>query len=252
MRASPTLRSRFRNICPNGNLALICNAYGESADGRGDDRVPERVHAETQRTRTCRRRVLRLVGQGRHRRCFALTDRPEDARAALNEAWAGLQATRLDAQVLGSKFAEDTGTVAYRYTWHLPKHRTWTLRRPAQHGAQRGQLGGPLDRPPGCIRNSVSTRRLRCVPTRRGAHRSTSAAASDVLVPGNLYHFALDARLGRRLPDDHRDRGRRCAAAVRRHPGCAAPRGGGEFVAGAAEPDHPAPVRPRPGGRRAR
>jgi len=27
----------------------------------------------------------------------ALTDRPEDARAALNEAWAGLQASSLDA-----------------------------------------------------------------------------------------------------------------------------------------------------------
>ena len=44
-----------------------------------------------------------------------LTDRPEDARDALNEAWAGLQATSLDAQVLGSKFTEDTGTV-------LPAH----------------------------------------------------------------------------------------------------------------------------------
>ena len=55
-----------------------------------------------------------------------LTDRPEDARAALNEAWAGLQATSLDAQVLSSKFAEDTGTVGYRYTWHLPKNRIWT------------------------------------------------------------------------------------------------------------------------------
>ena len=55
-----------------------------------------------------------------------LTDRPEDARAALNEAWAGLQASSLDAQVLGSKFAEDTGTVSYRYTWHLPKNRTWS------------------------------------------------------------------------------------------------------------------------------
>ena len=55
-----------------------------------------------------------------------LTDRPEDARAALNEAWEGLQASSLDAQVLSSKFAEDTGTVAYRYTWHLPKSRTWT------------------------------------------------------------------------------------------------------------------------------
>src|SRR5215212_6748603 len=56
----------------------------------------------------------------------ALTDRPEDARAALNQAWKGLQASSLDAQVLASKVAEDMGTVSYRYTWHLPKNRAWT------------------------------------------------------------------------------------------------------------------------------
>ena len=56
----------------------------------------------------------------------ALSDRPDDARTALNAAWAGLQADHLDAQVLGSSFDEDTGSVNYRYTWHLPKNRTWT------------------------------------------------------------------------------------------------------------------------------
>ena len=55
-----------------------------------------------------------------------LSDRPTDARAALNEAWAGLQATKLDATMLGSKFVEDTGSITYRYTWHLPKNRIWT------------------------------------------------------------------------------------------------------------------------------
>src|ERR1700752_2171620 len=55
-----------------------------------------------------------------------LSDKPADARAALNEAWAGLQAVRLDAQIVGSKYAEDTGSISYRYTWHLPKNRTWT------------------------------------------------------------------------------------------------------------------------------
>ena len=58
-----------------------------------------------------------------------LTDRPDDARTALNASWAGIQASHLDAQVLGSGFTEDTGTVAYRYTWHLPKDRTWTYDR---------------------------------------------------------------------------------------------------------------------------
>jgi len=54
-----------------------------------------------------------------------LSDRPDDTRAALNAAWAGLQADHLDAQILSSTFAEDTGSVDYRYTWHLPKNRTW-------------------------------------------------------------------------------------------------------------------------------
>ena len=55
-----------------------------------------------------------------------LSDKPSDAREALNAAWAGLQATHLDTQVLGSKYTDDTGSVSYRYTWHLPKNRTWT------------------------------------------------------------------------------------------------------------------------------
>jgi hypothetical protein len=66
-----------------------------------------------------------------------LSDRPADARAALNEAWSGLQATGLDATVLSSKYAQDTGSVAYRYTWHLPKDRN--VRRSSRHGARRGR-----------------------------------------------------------------------------------------------------------------
>ena len=49
-----------------------------------------------------------------------LSDRSEDAQAALNEAWAGLQATHLDAQLLSSRYAEDTGSIHYRFTWQLP------------------------------------------------------------------------------------------------------------------------------------
>src|ERR1700756_975889 len=52
-----------------------------------------------------------------------LSDNPNEAREALNAAWAGLQTTHLDAQVLSSKYAEDTGTVSYRFTWHLPRNR---------------------------------------------------------------------------------------------------------------------------------
>ena len=122
-----------------------------------------------------------------------MTDRPEDARAALNEAWAGLQATHLDAQVLGSKFAEDTGSVTYRYTWHLPKDRTWTYD---------GQLNMVRNEGRWEVRWSATglhpklgehqTFALRSDPPRRASVYERSG--SDVLVPGNLYHFALDAK----------------------------------------------------------
>jgi Penicillin binding protein transpeptidase domain/NTF2-like N-terminal transpeptidase domain len=123
----------------------------------------------------------------------ALTDRPEDARAALNQAWKGLQASSLDAQVLGSKFAEDTGTVSYRYTWHLPKNRTWTYD---------GRLSMVRNEGRWEVRwmttglhpklGEHQTFALRADPPRRASVNERSG--SDVLVPGNLYHFALDAR----------------------------------------------------------
>ncbi len=122
-----------------------------------------------------------------------LTDRPEDARAALNEAWAGLQATSLSAQVLSSKFAEDTGTVGFRYTWHLPKDRTWTYD---------GQL--PMVRNEGSWEVRWTTTGLhpklgehQTFALRSDAPRRASVnerGGTDVLVPGNLYHFTLDAR----------------------------------------------------------
>jgi cell division protein FtsI/penicillin-binding protein 2 len=122
-----------------------------------------------------------------------LTDRPEDARAALNEAWAGLQATHLDAQVLGSKFAEDTSSVTYRYTWHLPKDRTWTYD---------GQLNMVRNEGRWEVRWSATglhpklgehqTFALRSDPPRRASVNERSG--TGVLVPGNLYHFALDAK----------------------------------------------------------
>jgi hypothetical protein len=122
-----------------------------------------------------------------------LTDRAEDARAAINEAWAGLQATSLDAQVLNSRFAEDTGTVGYRYTWHLPKNRTWTYD---------GQLNMVRNEGRWEVRWSATglhpklgehqTFALRADPPRRAAVNERSG--SDVLVPGNLYHFSLDAK----------------------------------------------------------
>jgi hypothetical protein len=122
-----------------------------------------------------------------------LSDKPADARAALNEAWAGLQAERLDAQILGSKYADDTGSIAYRYTWHLPKNRTWTYD---------GQLNMVRDEGKWEVRWSATglhprlgehqTFALRADPPRRAS--VNERGGTDVLVPGNLYHYALDAK----------------------------------------------------------
>ena len=122
-----------------------------------------------------------------------LSDKPADARAALNEAWAGLQATGIDAQILSSKYAEDTGSVTYRYTWHLPKNRTWTYD---------GQLNMIRDEGKWEVRWSATglhpnlgenqTLALRADPPRRAS--VNERGGTDVLVPGFLYHYALDAK----------------------------------------------------------
>jgi hypothetical protein len=122
-----------------------------------------------------------------------LADKPADARAALNQAWAGLQAVKLDAQIVGSRYAEDTGSVTYRYTWHLPKNRTWTYD---------GQLNMIRDEGRWEVRWSATG-----LHPRLGEHQSFALRAdqprrasvnerggTDVLVPGNLYHYALDAQ----------------------------------------------------------
>jgi cell division protein FtsI/penicillin-binding protein 2 len=122
-----------------------------------------------------------------------LSDKPADARAALNAAWAGLQATRLDAQILGSKYSEDTGSITYRYTWHLPKNRTWTYD---------GQLNMLRDEGRWEVRWTTTglhprlgehqTFALRADAPRRAS--VNERGGTDVLVPGNLYHYALDAK----------------------------------------------------------
>ena len=114
-----------------------------------------------------------------------LSDRPQIARAVLNEAWAGLQATGLDAQILSSKYAEDTGSIAYRYTWHLPKDRTWTYD---------GQLNMVRDEGRWEVRWSATgvhpklgenqTLALRADPPRRAS--VNERGGTDVLVPGYL------------------------------------------------------------------
>ncbi|MEN3223983.1 penicillin-binding transpeptidase domain-containing protein [Mycolicibacterium porcinum] len=123
----------------------------------------------------------------------ALADRPDDAKTALSEAWNGLQATGLDAQILGSKYAQDTGSVTYRYTWHLPKNRTWTYD---------GQLNMIRDEGRWEVRWNATglhprlgehqTFALRADAPRRAS--VNERGGTDVLVPGYIYHYALDAR----------------------------------------------------------
>jgi cell division protein FtsI/penicillin-binding protein 2 len=121
-----------------------------------------------------------------------LTDRPEDARNALNASWAGLQADHLDAQVLSTRYTEDTGAVGYRYTWHLPKNRTWTydgqlnMIRQEGHWEVRWSATGLHPR-----LGEHQTLELRADPPRRAS--VNELGGSDVLVPGNLYHYELDA-----------------------------------------------------------
>ena len=121
-----------------------------------------------------------------------LSDNPNEAREALNAAWSGLQATHLDAQLLSSKYAEDTGTVAYRFTWHLPKDRTWSydgqlkMARDEGHWQVRWTTTGLHPR-----LGEHQTFALRADPPRRAS--VNELGGSDVLAPGYLYHYTLDA-----------------------------------------------------------
>ena len=123
----------------------------------------------------------------------ALSDRPEDARAALNAAWAGLQAEHLDAQILGSSYNEDTGTVDYRYTWHLPKNRTWSYDGRLSMSREEGRW--EVRWTPAGLHPRLGehqTFALRADPPRRAS--VNDVGGTDVLRPGYLYHYELDAQ----------------------------------------------------------
>ena len=117
---------------------------------------------------------------------------PTTTRAALNAAWAGLQADHLDAQILGSSFAEDTGSVDYRYTWHLPKNRTWTY--DGQLSMIREEGRWEVRWTPAGLHPRLGehqTFALRADPPRRAS--VNEVGGTDVLKPGYLYHYELDA-----------------------------------------------------------
>ncbi|MFC7672062.1 penicillin-binding transpeptidase domain-containing protein [Mycolicibacterium sp. GCM10028919] len=133
------------------------------------------------------------LGKGDTAAAADLADQPAEAREALNEAWKGLQATSLEATVIGSRYAEDTGSVKYRYTWHLPKNRTWSYD---------GQLNMIRDEGRWEVRWSAAGLHpnlgqhqkfaLRSDPPRRAS--VNEHGGTDVLVPGYRYGYALDAR----------------------------------------------------------
>ncbi|MBV8861327.1 MAG: penicillin-binding transpeptidase domain-containing protein [Mycobacterium sp.] len=121
-----------------------------------------------------------------------LSDNPSDAREALNAAWSGLQATHVDTQILGSKYTEDIGTVNYRYTWHLPKNRTWTYDGQLKMARYEGHWQvrwSTTDLHPRL--GEHQTFALRADPPRRAA--VNEVGGTDVLAPGYLYNYTLDA-----------------------------------------------------------
>lgn len=121
-----------------------------------------------------------------------LCDDPNSAREALNAAWSGLQATHMDAVLLSSKYTEDTGSVAYRYTWHLPKNRTWTydgqLKMARDDGHWLVRWAATALHPDLGDRQRLA---LRADPPPRAA--VNELGGTDVLAWGNHYHYALDA-----------------------------------------------------------
>ena len=121
-----------------------------------------------------------------------LSDDPVAARDALNTAWAGLQASHLDAQVLGSHYTDDTGDVTYRYTWQLPKQRTWSYDGQLKMVRNEGRWEvrwTATGLHPRLGENQTLT--LRADPPRRAAVNETGG--TEVLVPGYLYRYQLDA-----------------------------------------------------------
>ena len=132
------------------------------------------------------------LGRGDTGAAAALADRPTEAHAALNEAWSRLQATRLDATVLGSRYTEDTGSVHYRFTWQLPKERSWTydgtLNMVRDEGSWRVRWS-PSALHPKLGENQ--TLELRADPPRRAS--VNELGGTEVLLPGTLFRYQLDA-----------------------------------------------------------
>ncbi|WP_156688533.1 penicillin-binding transpeptidase domain-containing protein [Mycobacterium sp. Marseille-P9652] len=137
-------------------------------------------------------KFLKALSVGDTATAAQLSDNPNEARSALNAAWSGLQATHLDAQILNAKYAEDTGTVSYRFTWHLPKNRTWAYDGQLQMARYEGRW--EVRWVPNGLHPRLGehqTFALRADQPRRAS--VNELGGSDVLAPGYLYHYTLDA-----------------------------------------------------------
>jgi cell division protein FtsI/penicillin-binding protein 2 len=179
---TPSASRASRLLCTGAILAVAATVGSLSACTPKPD-GPEPVAAQ----------FFEALATGDTAAAADLSDEPAAAQSALNEAWSGLQASRLDTQITGSKYALDTGTVKFRYTWHLPKDRTWTYDGELNMVRDEGQWQvrwSATGLHPGLGDNQRLA--LRADPPRRAS--VNERGGSDVLVPGYLYHYTLDAR----------------------------------------------------------
>lgn len=133
------------------------------------------------------------LGRGDTGAAAQLSDQPVEAQTDLNEAWTGLQAARLDARVLGARYTGDTGSVNYRFTWELPKNRSWTydgvLNMIRDEGTWRVRWASSALHPKLGEHQRFS---LRADPASRAT--VNEAGGTKVLVPGSLFRYRLDAK----------------------------------------------------------
>jgi hypothetical protein len=122
----------------------------------------------------------------------AATDRPDVAKAALDAAWAGLQAESMTATAGSARVNGDTARVEYTYEWHLPRNRVWTYTGELQMGRRNGEWSvrwTSSDIHPDLGDTQTMTLRSTAAPRAR----VNEHGGSDVLVPGVVHRIAFDS-----------------------------------------------------------
>ena len=103
-----------------------------------------------------------------------------------------MQAAHLDATILGSRYTGDTGSVNYRFTWQLPRNRTWSYD---------GVLNLVRDEGTWRVRWTASALHPKLGEHQRFMLRADQApraavnefSGTEVLRPGSLWRYQLDA-----------------------------------------------------------